>query len=115
MELLLSSAYWQVQDDLRVPLAESGQVFVQEDINDARSQAFLTNPGYTVLYTRLGAEEGERAVQHVAIAEQVVLDIDQSGTLAGVWLLDLPPEIAAARLGSSTDASAGSGCEGDID
>ena len=97
MELFAGSKNWQVQDDLQAPPAEPGQVFVQEDIDDGQVQAYFTDSGYTIFYARLEAEESEPPVQHVTIAEEVVLDIDRSGTLVGVWLLDLPPEIAALR------------------
>ena len=102
IEVLPRSEFWQVQDELQAPPVEPGQVFVIEDIEDGRTQVYLTDPAYSVFYARLRAEESELPVQHVAIAEQIVLDIDPSGTLVGVWLLDLPPEIAIARNGSST-------------
>ena len=115
MNVLPGSKHWQVQDDLQTPLAEPGQVFVVESIIDDRPRAFLTDPDYTILHALLGAEGSESPVQHVAIDERVVLDIDPSGILVGVWMLDLPPEIAEVRLVSSTGAGADPASEGDTD
>ena len=115
MEVLPGSKYWQVQDDLQPPCAEPVQVFVVEDIDDGQVQAYFTDSGYTICYTRLGTMTDEPSMQHVAIDERVVLDIDPSGILVGVWLLDLPPEIAEVRLVSSTGAGADPASEADPD
>jgi hypothetical protein len=106
IEVLPKSAYWQVVPGLQAPLAERGQVYVVEDIDDGQTQAYLTDPEYSVFYARLGEERLPGEVRWVAIADNVIMEVARDRTLAGVWLLDLPPEIALARRQARTTSGA---------
>lgn len=86
--------YWTVVSTFEVPKAEAGQVLVVQDIDDGQPQAYFTNPDYTVFYTRLGEPREQAKLRHIAIGEQVIVDVTQDGMLAGVWMLNLPPEVA---------------------
>ena len=85
--------YWKVVPMLEVPQAKRGQISVAKDIDDGQSQAYFTNPDYTIFYTRLGEPVKSTELKHIAIGEQVIVDVTQEGMLVGVWMLDLPTEI----------------------
>jgi hypothetical protein len=99
IESLRSPSRWRVVADLQVPPAASGQVYVSEDISGRQDQGYFTDPQYSILCVQLLEERPQQAVlQHVAIAEQVVVGVEADCTLASIWLLGLPPEIAARPL-----------------
>ena len=87
--------YREIMKDIKVPEAELGRVVVVQDIDDHQKQTYFTDTGFTVFYTRLGDPIDTNQLRHVAIGKQVLLDITTEGMLAGVWMLDLPPEISA--------------------
>lgn len=96
--------YWKVVPSLTVPISDIGHVLVAQDIDDGQPQAYFTDPNYGVFYTQLGEAIEPTHLRHIAIGPQVIVDIAENGMLAGVWMLELPPEIgqkhAAQRITS---------------
>ena len=85
--------YWKVSSVLELPQSESGQLLLACDIDDGQPQAYFTNPDYSVFYTRFGESIDPATLNHIAIGQQIIADVTQDGMLAGVWMLELPPEI----------------------
>ena len=85
--------YWKVVSVLELPQAESGQLLLARDIDDGQPQTYFTNPDYSVFYTRFGEPMDPATLNHIAIGQQIIADVTQDGMLAGIWMLDLPPEI----------------------
>lgn len=84
---------WKVISSLHPPKAEIGQLLLARDIDDGQPQAYFTNLDYSVFYTRFGEPVDPTTLNHIAIGQQIIADVTQDGMLAGVWMLDLPPEI----------------------
>jgi len=84
---------WKVAPSLQPPKADSGQLLLAHDVDDGQTQSYFTNRDYSVFYTRLGEPVDSTKLKHVAIGQQIIVDVTQDGMLAGVWMLDLPPEI----------------------
>ena len=85
--------YWNVTSPLELPKPMGGQLQIARDIDDGQPQAYFTNPDYSVFYTRLGEPVDTAKLQHVAIGQQIIVDVTQDGMLAGVWMSDLPVEL----------------------
>lgn len=87
-----------VVPNLKVPDSKLGQVLVAQDIDDGQPQAYFTNRDYSVFYTRLGEPVDSAKLNHVAIGQQIIVDVTQDGMVAGVWMMDLPPEIREKHM-----------------
>ncbi|MCE7979971.1 MAG: hypothetical protein DYG89_02165 [Caldilinea sp. CFX5] len=88
-----SPTYWKATSSLELPKPVVGQLLLTQDIDDGQTQSYFTNRDYSVFYTRLGEPVDSTKLKHVAIGQQIIVDVTQDGMLAGVWMLDLPPEI----------------------
>ena len=88
-----SSKFWNVKSDLIVPTAKMGQVYLKQDVDDGQEQTYFTNDDYSIFYTQLGKSRITTQLQHVAISNQIILDITDNELLCGIWMLNLPPEI----------------------
>ena len=84
---------WKVTSALELPQPVIGQLLLTQDIDDGQPQAYFTNRNYSVFYTRLGESVDTVKLNHIAIGQQMIADVTQDGMLAGIWMLDLPPEI----------------------
>jgi hypothetical protein len=89
---------WKVASFLQPPKADSGQLLLANDIDDGQPQVYFTNHDYSIFYTRLGEPIDSTKLKHVAIGQHVIVDVTQDGMLAGVWMLDLPPEIGKKHV-----------------
>jgi len=99
-EVIAGSApkYWNVVPDLIVPISEIGEVYLERDIDDGQEQFYFTDSNYTIFYTRFGEVEIANELKHIAISRDIILDIACDGMLAGVWMLELPVEIAKTHM-----------------
>lgn len=91
--LSAESSQWQQDPKLEIPVAQPGEVHVIEDVDDGQTQIYFTDPNYSIFYARLGEPIGSQVLNHIAIADQIILDISTSGLLAGIWIYGLPAEI----------------------
>ena len=90
--------FWQLFPSLEVPIAQSGQVYLRNDIDDGQVQLYFTNLDYTIFYVCIGESGNTFDTLHILISQQIILDVTKTGMLAGVWMLDLPPEIVEKHL-----------------
>ena len=96
---LAEITYWTVLSSLKPPKSVLGQITIIKDIDDGQQQTYFTDPYYKIFYTRLGGGLESSDMFHIAIGEQVIVDVTQNGMLAGIWMLDLPSEIGTKYAG----------------
>lgn len=104
IEALVGPTRWRIAPSLQVPKAVPGQIYVTADIDDDKSQTYFSDPNYTMFSAHLIEPQPLGELKYVAIAEQVVVGVARDGTLATIWLLHLPQEIAQAQKGRSQGA-----------
>ena len=72
----------------RVVLASGGSRAAVSSVEVDTSLSVETNATESVFHLRIGPK---RAVEAVKVADRLCIEVDQQGTLAGFWLLDVPP------------------------
>jgi hypothetical protein len=82
-----------IDPELRVPRdRQPGQVIVLHEDTPPHLADLWFDSDHSLFYVQ-AIRNPERPVHHVQIADHVVVDITADNMIAGLWLLDLPPEV----------------------
>lgn len=94
MEIFFKVPPHRVSAELQIPRhREVGRVIViQDKLDTSPLPVFWSNPTHSLLYIE-AIDNPVQPVRHIQIADQIIVDVAVDGTVIGLWLLNVPPEV----------------------
>jgi hypothetical protein len=93
LEVLIRHVKHYVDTELEAPKQRQvGRIVVLEENAVAQLPDVWFNSAHSLFYVQ-AIRGPESLVRHIQVADHVIVDITTDNMVAGLWLLDLPPEV----------------------
>lgn len=102
LEIFLKTSPSYEKKGLETPSStQNAQLIIIEDDVETTLPIFWINRQQQLLFVE-AIRKPKVPIEHIQIAEQITADIDSDSNLAGLWLVNLPPEVFGSLSNAET-------------